>query len=48
MTSIAAPTTRHRPINVELRKQGTADRDYDVIDVATQEPWMLIDAVYFC
>ena len=46
-TSIAAPTTKHGPINVELKKQGVFDKDYDIIDFATGEPWMLIDTVYF-
>merc|ERR1712183_1076188 len=44
-TSIAAPGTLHGPINVFLKKQGLLDADYDVIDIASDAPWMLLDTV---
>ena len=51
-TSIAAPGTLHGPINVFLKKQGLLDADYDVIDIASDAPWMLLDTVrvrtHFC
>jgi len=44
-TTLAAPGASHGPINVLLKKQGLLDMDYDVIDVESNQPWMLIDTV---
>jgi len=45
VTTLAAPTKEHGPVNVFLKKQGLLDMDYDVIDVEQDQPWMLIDTV---
>lgn len=45
VTSIAAPSATNGPINVVLKKQGMMDMDYDVINAASNEVWMLIDTV---
>jgi len=44
-TELVAPSQQHPPINVLLKKQGLVDMDYDVIDLETNQPWMLIDTV---
>jgi len=44
-TEIVAPSEQNGPINVLLKKQGLMDMDYDVIDLASNTPWMLIDTV---
>ena len=45
-TALAAPIFG-QPLEVKLKKQGTFDADYDVINVANgqDQVWMLIDAV---
>jgi len=44
-TEIVAPLLENDPINVLLKKQGLMDMDYDVIDCASDQVWMLIDTV---
>lgn len=44
-TTLVAPTPSYGPIHVLLKKQGLLDMDYDVIDIGTDQPWMLIDTV---
>ena len=46
ITTIAAPGKESDPIDVLLKKQGLVDMDYDVIDMASDQTWMLIDTVF--